>query len=193
MGGKKGKKGARKTNRKRGGAPPVTIDWLKGFTAERVEPKGYGFTVDIQAYTLEWKINPEPESNTLTINFNGMGSNIGNLGDKLVIPPVKNLISEKLYGICGYDNMKKKSIYSEAVAVIDNLNKTSIVVFTEKKGDGSLVSCTIDGKEVPDVIVPPDTTGFFAKAFFKLKAAFNDLASEGKLRNLVQVESQVSL
>jgi hypothetical protein len=35
-------------------------------------------------------------------------------------------------------------------------------------------------------LIAEDITGVFAKAIFKLKAAFNDLASEGKIRNLVQ-------
>jgi hypothetical protein len=188
MGGKKGKKGARKTHRKKGGADPVKIDWSIGFKAERVEPKP--LIGDVQAYTLEW--TPNTEGNILTIDFKGMGKNLSIAGDYFVITKVKDLISEKLYGVCGYDNMKNKAIYKEAAKVIDdNLNKISVVVFKEVmengKGTGDLFSCTINDKPVPNVILlAEDTKGVFGKAIFKLKAAFNDLASEGKIRNLVQ-------
>jgi len=167
MGGKKGKKGARKTHRKRGGgfftqAPP--LEWNRKFTADRINEVG------LKGYSM---VN-DPTANTITVDFNGMGTGVKMAGSSIVFKKIKELVLKNFY--------PGQSVLPNTVSpFLEALKTTSVVVF---QGPVDLMSCTVDGTEL-------DLTGA-AKAggFNKLKTEYDILNEQKLLKNVKYIDQE---
>jgi hypothetical protein len=167
MGGKKGKKGARKTHRKtKGGWASLGMgtltdnDWVSGFTARRVKN-------GITAYRLMWV----PTVPAFVIDFEGMGS-MATAISGTIIQAVKDIVIEKFYN----------NDASIAPAVLNQITTSSKVVFI---GDtaGNVVKCVLVNSGIGQIIENDPTK--LAGAFATLTTEYKTLATS---RNLIPVQ-----
>ena len=181
MGGRKAKKGARKTHRKRGGGWRESLgigtlnetDWVNGFTARRVK-------LGITGYRLVWV----PEESSFVIDFEGMGNLASVFAKGKIFDGLKEIIADKFYG-SNKDNLPP---------ILDNLNTNSMVVFIgEVKPDtGSNISKYTGSNVLKCVLVDGSNAEYIETNPEILNGAFGKLYNEyitlAQQRGLIPVE-----
>jgi hypothetical protein len=168
MGGRKAKKGARKTHRKRGGAgdlPPKAIDWVQGFTSAK---KAKGLFTRQLVYTFTWE--PTTSATGVLTLDSSKSEFIGNVVSSLASVAGKGLTAryyDLLKNTVGLDAAESFKSAMAAKAGFYGAKALSKVVFNAENDKVTKVTLYINNDPVDLTFTQSDGTFALVKAKFE--------------------------